>query len=175
MSGLNAPDRTAVAPGCAPSVQGCESCDTRRAAFELTLDGTTFRLCQSCVFPEDARAAALLAERVDQPLDFGPEWICATAIRAAATAFEVPAERLLKAGRVRKVADARIVAMAAAQAAGATPRAIGAAFERDHSTVSHAVRRARSDARLGEAVASVLASAFQGRFIAPLAQVGGAE
>ena len=67
MSSLNAPERVAVAPGCAPSVQGCESCDTRRAAFELTLDGTVFRLCQSCVLPEDARTAALLAERVDQP------------------------------------------------------------------------------------------------------------
>lgn len=153
----------------------CESCATRRAAFELTLGGAAFRLCQSCVLPEDARDATLLAERVDRPLDFGPEWICATAIRAAADAFEVPPQRLLEAGRVPKVADARIVAMAAARAAGATPRAISAAFERDHSTVSHALQRARSDARLGEAVTSVLASAFQGRFITPLAQVGGAQ
>lgn len=162
---------TALAPRAATATHAatpCDSCSNRRPVFELTLAGTTFRLCQSCVLPEDARAAGPLSERVDQPLDFGPEWICATAISAAAAAFEVPAERLLAAGRIRKVADARIVAMAAAQAAGATPRAISTAFGRDHSTVSHALKRARSDPRLGEATAAIVAAAFSDRFTTPL-------
>lgn len=152
---------------CATSIaDACECCSRRRPAFELTLGGLTFRLCQTCILPEDIADAEPLSEWVDQPLDFGPAWICSTAINAAATAFEVTAEQVIAAGRVRKVADARIVAMAAARAAGATPLAIAGAFDRDHSTVAKALQRAKHDDRLDEAVQAVARSAFAGRRVA---------
>lgn len=93
---------------------------------------------------------------------------CSQAIGAAAAAFGVDVDQVLGGGRTRPVAEARIVAMATAHCAGATPHEIAQAFGRDHSTVHHAVRRARSDDNLTGAVTAILSAAFAGNTVRTL-------
>lgn len=93
---------------------------------------------------------------------------CEQAIQAAAAAFDVEVDAVRGSGRARPVAKARIVAMASAHCAGATPHQIAAAFGRDHSTVHHAVRRARNDVDLTGAVQAILSTTFAGKKIRDL-------
>lgn len=89
--------------------------------------------------------------------------ICRTAASAAADAFSVSVDDVMGPGRVRAVADARIVAMAVAYCAGVGPQEVALAFRRGPSTVHHAVRRARETPELREVVAAVLETALAGR------------
>lgn len=80
-----------------------------------------------------------------------------TAIRAAAAAFNVPAEAVLSRDRTRSVSDARAVAMTAARLRGDTLTAIAEVFDRDHTAVLSATRRIMATAPLHDLAASIAA------------------
>ena len=66
----------------------------------------------------------------------------------AAQGFETTPEAILGADRHRTVTDARAVAMTAARRSGLTLTAIAEHFDKDHTSVIHAVRRTEDNPRL---------------------------
>ena len=85
----------------------------------------------------------------------GPAAVCNLAVGAAASAFGTTPDAVLGADRHRTVTDARAVAMTAARDSGLTLTAIAAHFDKDHTSVLHAVRRTHGNPRLQVAAAQV--------------------
>lgn len=84
-----------------------------------------------------------------------PAQICEVAIAAAAAQFCTTPEAVRSPARSREITDARSVAMAAARSSGLSLPAIGAEFDRDHTTVMHAVNRVADRPRLAAAAAQI--------------------
>lgn len=100
-----------------------------------------------------------LAAQIDQagaavPAN-GPAGVCDLAIAASAPIFGTTSEVVLSAQRSRPVSDARAVAMSAARASGISIPSIAEHFDKDHTSVIHAVRRTADRPRLTDAAARV--------------------
>ena len=117
------------------------------------------RILLPMTVPQLHALAVVLAAHVDieEPLrpEHTPGDVYALATRYAAEYFEVSAEAIRSRDRTRRVAHARIVAMAVARKAGRTTVEIGRAFDRDHTSVIHACERANHDPMLKLAVERV--------------------
>lgn len=93
--------------------------------------------------------ATLLAAHVDvdYPLDAQREVkrIRRIAVAGASRSLSVPEHKILSRAQDRQSARARSVAMAVAHRAGVPVVAVGRMFDRDHSTVKHALKSVDND------------------------------
>jgi hypothetical protein len=111
--------------------------------------------------------ATMLAASVDlqrlapQPVEAGPAGICRIAVDAAARAFGTTPEAVLGDDRHRAVSDARAVAMAAARTSGITLTAIAEHFNKDHTSVIYAGKKAAANPRLADAAARIVETIAQ--------------
>ncbi|GAA4127656.1 hypothetical protein GCM10022215_38350 [Nocardioides fonticola] len=80
--------------------------------------------------------------------DVGPDGLCAIAVASAAQAFGTTRDAVLSTDRHRAVTDARAVAMTAARRGGLTLPAIGAFFNKDHTTVMYSLTKVANNPRL---------------------------
>lgn len=94
------------------------------------------------------------AAAVDVDLS-SPSAVCDLAVTQAAQGFGTTPEAILGADRHRTVTDARAVAMTAVRRSGLTLTAIADHFDKDHTSVIHAVRRTEDNPRLLSAATSI--------------------
>ncbi|MBZ5735347.1 chromosomal replication initiator DnaA [Nocardioides sp. TRM66260-LWL] len=80
--------------------------------------------------------------------DVGPDGLCAIAVASAAQAFGTTRDAVLSTDRHRAVTDARAVAMTAVRRGGLTLPAIGAFFNKDHTTVIYSLTKVANNPRL---------------------------
>ena len=102
--------------------------------------------------PADAAGAA--ATPVPESA-FEPRDLVDHAVVAAARAFATTPETLVGADRTRAAADARGVAMTAARMRGQSLPQIARHFDRDHTTVLHAIRRIEKSPPLRDLAAKI--------------------
>lgn len=81
--------------------------------------------------------------------------MCDLAVSQAAAGFGTTPEAILGADRHRTVTDARAVAMTAIRRSGLTLTAIADHFDKDHTSVIHAVRRTEDNPRLLKAATRI--------------------
>ncbi|GAB3996445.1 helix-turn-helix domain-containing protein [Nocardioides marmoraquaticus] len=103
-----------------------------------------------------------------------PSAVCDVAVTQAAQGFGTTPEAILGADRHRTVTDARAVAMTAVRRSGLTLTAIADHFDKDHTSVIHAVRRTEDNPRLLSAATSIgerIASRYEQGAIEPVSDL----
>jgi len=98
--------------------------------------------------------------------DVGPDGLCAIAVASAAQAFGTTRDAVLSTDRHRAVTDARAVAMTAARRGGLTLPAIGAFFQKDHTTVMYSLTKVANNPRL-EAVCNRIVDQLDEHYAKP--------